>query len=587
MNAGLKLRGYNSSSSRTERGMVLSEGGLKLDKGTGNGVVSYGTIPMNRGKWYWEFQYSNDTTSNRVGLGVSSKGTGSMGNGNGMASAQDYGIRWEGTLQRIDNGSATNDASALPGGVPNADEWIGVAFDADTGRLFFRDSTGWGGPSGASYDPATANSSQYMNDVPIKPYHNWLPIVTAGGSYSNRFVGRINFGQTAFQYTQPTGYKKLTAENQAILASGTDNHTGAEPTDHYVNLSYTGNAGTNQITGVGFKPGFAFIFNKSAGSQYPRFIARGITSGTILNPNQTSFGTNGNVSFDVDGITWTGGGPNANDNSANYIAHFFKTNDGVSNTEGDATSTVYVNPEAGWAYVTWTGDNTSSSVGHGLVDVDGNPVKPDFIIVKGENQSSNWVSWSGLQGTPPYTATNATDNGISLNTTGQYFGVSGYWGAGVTDTVIGIESSGVYDNNRNGDRMHAIVFVNTPGISHHGIYRGNGEGGENAGMIPLDFEPGLWFSRRINGGDAMLFSNGEDLYNGHNSDYDARHEFNGSGSGSTTDFYHTMRSGIKLRSSNSNYNTDNNGVLVQAFAGGNLNKSSGTNRYYPASGNEH
>ena len=135
--------------------------------------------------------------------------------------------------------------------------------------------------------------------------------------------------------------------------------------------------------------------------------------------------------------------------------------------------------------------------------------------------------------------------------------------------------------------MHAIVFVNKPGISHHGIYRGNQEGGENAGMIPLDFQPGLFFTRNPAGGDAMLFSNGQDLYNGHNSDYDARHEFNGTGSGSTTDFYHTTRSGIKLRSANSNFNSDNTICLVMAFAGGNLNKSSGTNRYYPASGNEH
>jgi hypothetical protein len=222
-----------------------------------------------------------------------------------------------------------------------------------------------------------------------------------------------------------------------------------------------------------------------------------------------------------------------------------------------------------------------------LVDKNGNPEKPDWFLVKAENTSADWLIWSGTFGQSHAPSTNATNSYIVSNTTNATGATAAYWGSGITNTVIGIASAGNLNNNLNGVKMHIWAFKNRPGISYHNVYRGNGEGGEQAGMIPLDFEPGLHFTRKLTTGDIMVFSNGEDFYNGHNSDYDARHELNGTGSGSTTDFYHTTRNGIKMRSSNGNFNYDNTPILVFAFAGGNLNKKSGTNQYYPASGNEH
>jgi len=103
----------------------------------------------------------------------------------------------------------------------------------------------------------------------------WTPIFNGYGNSE----GAFNFGQRAFDYTQPTGYKSLCSANlpdPGIL----------DPTKHFNTLLYTGTGSSQNITGLEFQPDWVWIKKRNTGENHNTADAvRG--AGISLRPNTT------------------------------------------------------------------------------------------------------------------------------------------------------------------------------------------------------------------------------------------------------------------------------------------------------------
>ena len=155
-----------------------------------------------------------------------------------------------------------------------------------------------------------------------------------------------------------------------------------KPSDYFNTKLYTGNGGTNAITGVGFQPDFTWIKARSAARDHNLYDSvRGATK--WLDSHQTvaeATQSNGLTSFDLDGFS-VGNLIKSNNNSETYASWNWLADNtsGSSNTDGSITSTVSANTTSGFSIVSYTGNGSSSAtVGHGL------GVIPKMVICKKE-----------------------------------------------------------------------------------------------------------------------------------------------------------------------------------------------------------
>ena len=158
-------------------------------------------------------------------------------------------------------------------------------------------------------------------------------------------------------------------------------------------VTYTGNGGSQAITGVGFKPDFVWHKCRNTGGTDHNITdsSRGVMKG--LNPNTTAVEGNqsplGVTSFDSDGFTVndnSGGGAGVNGSGKTYVAWCWKANGGTtsSNSDGAVTTTVQANQAAGFSIVQFTGTGSETTFGHGLGST------PDVIIIKRLDSTSEW-----------------------------------------------------------------------------------------------------------------------------------------------------------------------------------------------------
>jgi hypothetical protein len=136
--------------------------------------------------------------------------------------------------------------------------------------------------------------------------------------------GVYNFGQRAFAYTPPTGYKAL---NTANLPEPDIKDGGA----HFNTVLYTGDNLEQVITGVNFQPDWVWVKCRNQGStnhvlqDAVRGAQKYLTSDTTVIEG-TSNGTI--ISFDSDGFTIGAGNPAVpvNNNGDTFVAWNWKAN---------------------------------------------------------------------------------------------------------------------------------------------------------------------------------------------------------------------------------------------------------------------
>ena len=160
--------------------------------------------------------------------------------------------------------------------------------------------------------------------------------------------------------------------------------------DNFKVKLYTGNSGTQAITGVGFQPDFTWIKNRTDSNNQSHVLydaVRGVTKYLSSNSSAAE-GTEaaGVTAFGTDGFTV---GNTVTVNTAfNYLSWNWKagTGQGSSNTDG-STNTIYTsaNAAAGFSMSTYAGSGSNATVGHGL----GKP--PKMIWIKSTTNAEQWV----------------------------------------------------------------------------------------------------------------------------------------------------------------------------------------------------
>jgi hypothetical protein len=349
----------------------------------------------------------------------------------------------------------------------------------------------------------------------------------------------INFGQTAFAYTPPTGYKALNTANlpEPTIKKG----------DKYFDTKlYTGTGGSQSLSGLGFQPDLVWIKARSTASSHGLYDAvRGV--GKVLLSNSTSaeqnYGSYGVTSFNSAGFSVNDlPGYGVNDSGQTYAAWCWDANGaGSSNTAGTITSTVSANATAGFSIVTYTSPNSASdqTVGHGL------GVKPSFIIVKNRDLTYNWDIYHASLGY----------NASLIFTTASTR--SGAFGAEPTSTVFTTKTN--YTHNSTNTYV-AYCFSEVAGYSKFGSYTGNGS--SDGPFVFCGFRPRWILLKSTSSGSWELYDTARDTYN----QSEKTLEPNSSaveGSGYPID---VLSNGFKVRTSNSQINYSSYSYIFAAFS---------------------
>ena len=113
----------------------------------------------------------------------------------------------------------------------------------------------------------------------------------------------MNFGQRAFTYTAPSGFKALCTQNLPTPTIGATSTTQAN--DYFNAVLYTGTGSSQSITGVGFQPDLVWIKSRSNAQDHKLTDAvRGTTKALISNTTGAeTTDTNGLTAYGSDGFT--------------------------------------------------------------------------------------------------------------------------------------------------------------------------------------------------------------------------------------------------------------------------------------------
>jgi hypothetical protein len=315
----------------TQSQMVFSNGNLNVRAESGKWASTRGTFHVKTGKWYWEVKcvlagglrpfigiiestvrLASNQTEQSNELGPSSTG---------IAYQTGFPLIRGGTNT---TGYSTNVPSCATGDI------VGVALDMDNKKVFFSKN----GTFFASQDPANSSGelvgfSTTMQNATIAP---------AIQVYNNTSEAAINFGQRAFDYTPPTGYKKLNSANlpdPSILL----------PDKHFDTLLWTGNETSRSITGLNFQPDWVWIKNRTRFSHALFDTVRGATKRLRSDDNSVE-ATEANTvtAFNSDGYTITTSQA-VNENSVGHVGWNWNAGDTDS-----ATYTVKVVSDSGNKY---------------------------------------------------------------------------------------------------------------------------------------------------------------------------------------------------------------------------------------------
>jgi len=461
-------------------GNTVSDGNLKLQRTGSNFGNARGSFAVNSGKWYYEWKCTG--TGNQIGwvntgFDINYNGgdvavTSSGGNGVGMYwDSRTFMYGWQNSGGNDYFPNSANYASYTNGDI------IMVAFDVDNFKFWFGKNGSWINVLG------TANPSTGSDGItPVASKNNgtyvsgmyFTPLISCWSSGS----GYVNFGQRPFTYTIPTGYKKL-------VSTDLPNPTILLPNKHFDTLLWTGDGNDNRaITGLDFAPDWVWLKVRSEVYNHSlNDTVRGINKqlSSNLTADETtytdfikSFNSNGftlGVNYDVNrsgGRTYVGWNWNAGGTT-------------VTNNDGSISSQVRASTITGFSIVLYTASGSNgSTVGHGL------GVKPDVIITKRRNNTSNWGVYHSSIG---------ANKSLFLNTTHAPIDNTTYYNdTEPTSTVFTLGGSNE-SNGANGDTYVAYCFSEVDGFSRFSKYKGNNN--SNGTFVSTNFSVAWLMIKRI------------------------------------------------------------------------------------------
>jgi hypothetical protein len=493
----------------TQSTATLAGGNLNLTTPSTSYGMSFSTIGVSSGKYYWEVTVTSITAG--AGIGI---------NKETVALTQYMGQSADSYCYINTGEKYNNNTTTVYGATYTTNDVIGVAFDSDAGTLtFYKNNTSQG----------TAFSS--LTGV-------FFPAVSdqSNGSASSL---SINFGQRPFAYTPPSGFKALNTLNLPAP-------TILKGNQYFDALTWSGAGGSSRsITGLAFQPDL--VWGKVRNTTYGHMLfdsARGAGSLKELGTNVT--GAEGYASsnqygylsaFNSDGFTVTAGTdasiPNAywNQSGNTYVGWQWK--------EG-ATQ--------GFDIVTYTGNGTSQNISHSL------GVAPKMIITKPRS--------NGTDGWAVYHASIGAGGALQLETTvaTQVTGI--YWNSTApTSSVFSVGSAN--RTNGSGYSMVAYLFSEVAGFSRFGSYTGNGS--TDGPFVFLGLRARYLLIKRTDStGSWYVYDTARKTYNTMN-EWLQPNTSDAENSGTTWEF-DILSNGFKVRNSGAFSNASGATYIYAAFA---------------------
>jgi hypothetical protein len=485
----------------------VKAGNLQINPSDGNFQPSLATIGVSSGKWYAECTVTNIGSGFMVGIDKFPStlvATNYIGN---TATSYGYYSDSAGNSRLYNNSSFTSYGATYTTGAV-----IGVALDMDAGTLvFYRNGTSQG-------TAVTGLSGTYAIGA--------SPAGSAG-------IADMNYGQRAFSYTAPSGFKALCTQNlpTPTISNGA-NYNAA--------TLYTGTGASqtvsNAVNSISFQPDMVWIKSRSAATDHKwTDSVRGTTKALVSNSAaaETTDST-GLTAFGSSGFT-VGANTTYNNSGATYVGWQWKASGStVSNTAGSITSTVSANTTAGFSVVSYTGTIANATVGHGL------GVAPSMIIARNRSNIVNWVVYHSSLTSASYYLTLDETNAQTSNTI--------FWqGVAPTSTVF---SLGANSSSNGSSSNIAYCFAAISGYSAFGSYTGNGAA--DGPFVYLGFRPRWLLIKRTDGVDSWVIEDSSrDTYNV-NTKYLLADSSTAEGTGTPPQLRDFLSNGFKPRSTNQN-----------------------------------
>jgi len=314
-----------------------------------------------------------------------------------------------------------------------------------------------------------------------------MPIIrnqkTKGVHYKQNVAPNVNvnIGDTYYYKNRGDFYNRVSnVENLGLI-------------NEFRAITYTGNGGTNPITGLGFQPDLVWIKNRDQAYNHRLFDSiRG--TNISIEPDSTNPQSVKSqpelTSYDSDGFT-VGSNIVVNQNTNNIIAWCWKCPNDASHASHDGEK---YNTESGISIIKYTGNGVAGrTITHSLGR------KPKMFIVKRLSGAEDWQVYHGDAGSPPenyYLGLNRT-NPIQQGIPG---GNNRWNSTAPTSTTITLGDYITVNNNT--DTYIAYIFAEIPNYSKFGSYIGNGS--TNGPRITLDFEPAFVIYKNISQNDNWL-----------------------------------------------------------------------------------
>jgi hypothetical protein len=543
----------------------FSDGNLEITAdtaGSHKGTLATFAIPST-GRWYWEVKaYRTGATNNGGGaVGVAEASAISASAASGTRLGEANSSSWVLGLTTFDalHRGTSDYADYLNGGTVVTDTGIiGIAVDMDNDKMWMH-YNGIYGNAGGTGNPVTGVNPMFSGEF------SGLELFPAGGISVDSGSGFIkaNWGQKPFKFPPPAGFQPLALAN-------TPRPSIVRP-DQYVGVTtYIGTSGATSVSNLQFKPDLVWLKNRDSGDGWHQWrdSVRGGDKNLASNSSiAESDASTKNLIFNSNGFTLTGTTDSRDDNydGDDYVAWCWKAG-GNSNTfniddvgydtasaagltAGTITPTgASVNTKSGFSIITYTGNGSVSTIGHGL------GVPPSMIIVKSRSQSGeSWfVRHSSLgYGWLVLNAVNSYDNRTQIFTatspTSSVFSLSG-------DLAV----------NNNTSTYVAYCWAEIPGFSKFGSYTGNGSA---AGpMIATMFRP-RWvlFKKSSAAGDPwLIYDSVRDTFNV--AEWRLAPNNSGADSQSTVYSINLLSNGFKINTDDTSWNASGATFIYAAFA---------------------
>jgi hypothetical protein len=350
----------------------------------------------------------------------------------------------------------------------------------------------------------------------------------AGYGSESPVTCRANFGQRAFSYTPPSGFKALNTANLSVPSI-------KKPSLYMDATLRTGTGATASVSSLGFQPDLVWIKSRSAATDHGLYDAvRGAqkqlesnttTAETTETTGLTAFGSNG---YTVGALA------QLNTSAATYVDWAWKES---------VTS--------GFDIVTYVGNGTNRTISHNLGAV------PKLIIVRSREATSTgrWLVQHGTYGAARYAYLNETFAFDTANANLR-------WNS--TDPTSSVFSLGTSsDGNHTGDNYVGYLFAEIAGFSRISSYTGNGS--SDGPFVWCGFRPSFVMIKRAD--SAENWSIQDDARNPLNV-VDARLKPNSAdveavSSVQNVDF---LANGFKLRNTDPEKNASGGTYIFAAFA---------------------